>query len=132
MCAVLADLAPPASALGGLGFREWLEEYDAEQSWVFDQAPAHVTPTKNVVGHVQMRRAAAPDRLAIGKLFVARVAHADGIRRHLLKEAAKYVQAQGKVPVVDLRESPGLTSEFCERYGFVAEPAAGHTVLRLG
>ncbi len=45
-----------AGVLAGRQPRSWLQDADAERSWVFDQAPVTVAPTRNVVGHVQIYR----------------------------------------------------------------------------
>lgn len=113
---VLDALPQAVGVLAGRSPRAWLEEFDAERSWVFDQAPVSVAPTRNVVGHVQIYRSpdepwlhemvvpagvSAAEVLVIGRLFVKPVKHANGIARYLLKEAATYVEARGCLAVVD-------------------------------
>jgi ribosomal protein S18 acetylase RimI-like enzyme len=133
LCAVLESVGQSARFLSGKDAREWLEEYDAELSWVFDMAPVSVTPTKNVVGHVQIYRPdqepstrswaelthrPTSDLLVIGKLFVRPSTHERGIGRYLLKESVKHVQAQGKVPVLDRHRNGPFAKDFYERLGF--------------
>jgi len=138
LCAILVDINYPSSSLSERTLKEWLEEGDAEQSWVFDMAPVRVAPTKNVVGHVQIvrptqefsascvsdRMGVSRDQLAIQKLFVRPHDHAYGVGRYLLKESVKYIQGQGKLPVLDLHGNPFLSKGFCEKFGF-EEVASG-------
>jgi GNAT superfamily N-acetyltransferase len=140
LCAILATSChlPP-----GIDPRAWLEEHDAERSWVFDMAPVRVAPTKNVVGHVQIYRPPAgssllrcTDRpagevLAIGKLFVKPDTFEHGIGRHLLKESVKHVQRQGKLPVLDLQENRAFPKKFFERYGFREVPSGDDCVAPM-
>ena len=138
LCAIVAALKFPASSMSGEDPRAWLEMEAAEQSWVYDMAPVHVAPTKNVVGHVQIYRPTAAsstpglaecarrpvsELLAIGRFLVKPQAHDYGIARHLLKESRTYVQRQGKTAVLDLRANSYLTKEFCEKYGFAELPS---------
>ncbi|WP_026818442.1 GNAT family N-acetyltransferase [Arthrobacter castelli] len=138
LCLILENLDYPSGILAGNDLKEWLNEYDAEQSWVFDSAPVTVVPTKNVVGHIQIYRPTenasasylakhaskvTDDLLSIGKLFVGPNKHEYGIRRHLLKEAVKYIQRQGKLPVLDLHENEFLSKGFCEKFGFEEIPS---------
>lgn len=138
LCAIAAALKFPASVMSGRDPRAWLEMDASEQSWVYDMAPVHVAPTKNVVGHVQIYRptgaSATPglaecarqpvsELLAIGRLFVKPQAHDYGIARHLLKESRTYIQRQGKIAVLDLQANGYLTKEFCEKYGFAELPS---------
>lgn len=131
--AIVAALESPASSMSGKDPRAWLEMDAAEQSWVYDMAPVHVAPTKNVVGHVQIYRptgasstpglaecARRPvgELLAIGRFLVKPQAHDYGIARHLLKESRTYIARQGKTAVLDLQANSYLTMEFCEKYGF--------------
>lgn len=135
LCAIVAGLVCPGSSMLGGDPRAWLEMDAAEQSWVYDMAPVHVTPTKNVVGHVQIcrptgtsstpglaerTRRPVSELLAIGRFLVEPQTHDYGIARHLLTESRTYVERQGKTPVLDLRANTYLTKEFCEKYGFVA------------
>lgn len=136
----LADeLALPPEVVGD-DLRAWLQVEGAEVSWVYDMAPVHVAPTRNVVGHVVVYRPdagsptptlsdavgrAADELLAIGRLCVTRQKHAHGIARHLLREARLHVQRLGRTAVLDLAASGALTRELCARQGFVARPSAG-------
>lgn len=112
---------------------EWLTADHAEQSWVYDMAPVRVTPTRNVVGHVQMRaladddaagllaeHAAAPLRglMAVDKLFVRPDRFEFGIGRHLLKQAVGYIRGLGRLPVLDLDRNAFTAAGFYERFGF--------------
>lgn len=128
---VLAELAWPPGATRERDRLEWLDHPLAQCSWVFDAAPVTVTPTQNVVGHVQIFAptpaerplvVAAPeaDVLVIGRLFVRPMAHADGIRRFLLTEAIRFVRDRGGVPVLDRAANPALPQRLCERRGFRA------------
>jgi hypothetical protein len=56
LCEVLGELDDHADILAGRQPRNWLREADAECSWVFDQPPVSVAPTRNVIGHVQICR----------------------------------------------------------------------------
>mgnify|MGYP003349558543 CR=1 FL=1 len=83
---VLSSVRAVQDVLGDRSAYDWLTEVDADVSWVFDQAPVSVAPTRNVVGHVQVyappvgaawvSSAASgagvePDRLlVIGRFFV--------------------------------------------------------------
>ncbi|MBA2695211.1 MAG: GNAT family N-acetyltransferase [Actinobacteria bacterium] len=138
LCAILAALKLGADVMPDKDPRAWLEVDAAEQSWVYDMAPVHVAPTKNVVGHVQIycptvasstpglapcARQPVSEMLAIGRLFVKPQAHDYGIARHLLKESRTYIQRQGKTAVLDLNANAYLTKDFCERYGFAELPS---------
>lgn len=133
LCTILKTLNYPSGCLSRGDLKGWLKECDAEQSWVFDMAPVRVTPRKNVVGHVQIysptkddstrylvkyTKKPADNLLAIGKLFVGANAHEHNIVRYLLKESVKYIQGQGKLPILDLHENEFLSKEFCEKVGF--------------
>lgn len=115
--------------------RDWLVGRPDAETWVFDMAPVHVAPTRNVVAQVQVHtvdrdstQAAClaatgidpADALAIGRLVVAPVRHAHGFARHLLQHASRRVEAQGRTPVVDAAENAYGGPEFFARYGFVA------------
>jgi ribosomal protein S18 acetylase RimI-like enzyme len=138
LCVILETIEDPASFLSGKGPREWLEEHDAEQSWVFDMAPVTVAPTKNVVGHVQIYRPthdsstpylvkhtkkSVSSLLAIGKFFVKPNTHEYGIGRYLLKESIKHIQGQGKLPVLNFAGNGFLSKGFCEKFGFEEIPS---------
>lgn len=144
LCAIVAALELPPDVMQSRHPRAWLEMDAAKQSWVYDMAPVHVAPTRNVVGHVQIYRPGeesstsglaeaaqrpAHELLAIGRLFVKPQAHDYGIARHLLKESRTYIQRQGKTAVLDLKANGYLTKQFCEKYGFIellsANPAVG-------
>lgn len=146
LCAILATMGFPPSVFAGMGFEEWLDEHDAERSWVFDMAPVTVAPTKNVVGHVQVYRLPenpatsdlleytekpASDLLAIGKLFVRPDTYEHGIGRYLLKESVRYVQGRGKLPVLDLRGSGFLSTQFYEKLGFGEVPSGDRAVTPM-
>lgn len=131
LCSVLAELSWPRGASDDPARRAWLLEVDAEQSWVFDSAPVSVTPTCNVLGHVQILAPGECEQplvattgrdarglLVIGRLFVRPGPHAEGIRRFLLTEAAGRVGALGRSAVLDLETNPGLTERLCRRRGF--------------
>lgn len=146
LCAILKTMRYPSSFLSGENLKEWLEEHDAEQSWVFDMAPVTVAPTKNVVGHVEIysptkdsstpylveyTKKPACHLLAIGKLFVRPSTHEYGIGRYLLKESINYIQGQGKLPVLDLHGNRFLSKGFCERFGFEEVPAGNPGVAPM-
>jgi hypothetical protein len=137
LCAIAEEVRhraglPPTSDLAG-----WLDDPDAEQSWVYDMAPVRVTPTRNVVGHVQILRPREADPLVactkepagrllvIGKLFVRRDRHEDGFRWYLLKEAVNYIRRQGRVPALDRNDSWFLATALCHRLGFEELPPPG-------
>ena len=91
------------SAAGELSLA-WLEDVDAEASWVFDQAPVSAAPTRRVIGHVQVHRSTAAhvgEALVIGRMYVTPGPHRVGVARFLLREALAYVDAAGTSPVVD-------------------------------
>ncbi|PRW61865.1 hypothetical protein [Actinopolyspora mortivallis] len=116
LCALLGELDDHGRVLGRRQPRDWLQEVDAERSWVFDQAPVRVAPPRNVVGHVQIyppaearwvRNLAAQtgrqvgELLVIGRLFVKPAKHDYGIARYLLKESVTYAETRGSLPVLD-------------------------------
>lgn len=136
----------PPSLPSGVDLKEWLEELDAEQSWVFDMAPVRVAPTKNVVGHIQIysptkdpstpylvkhTKKPASSLLAIGKLFVRPKTYELGIGRYLLKEAINYIQGQGKLPVLDLHGNGFLSKGFYEKLGFEEVPSGNPGVAPM-
>src|SRR5215208_1307072 len=146
LCAILMTVKYPSNVLSEKDLKEWLKEHDAEQYWVFDMAPMTVAPTKNVVGHVEMysvtrdsstrywvkhAKKPASDLLAIGKLFVKPSTHEYGIGRYLLKESINYIQGQGKLPVLDLRENLFHSKEFYEKFGFEEIPASSLVVAPM-
>ena len=123
--------------------RGWLEEHDAEQSWVFDMAPVSVAPTKNVVGHVQIH---APDEdllasstpihngdglLVIGKLFVRPDTYEHGIARFLVRQSTRYIRDRGMRPVLEHRAHGQLSMQFCERLGFQVVTSRGSGVALM-
>ena len=133
LCDVLDELNDHASVLGERQPRDWLQEVDAERSWVFDQAPVSVAPTRNVVGHVQIYRPPdarwvldvvgqtyrqAEDLLVIGRLFVKPSRHDYGIARYLLKESVKYVETRGNLPVLDPDDIAFIPLSLCAKLGF--------------
>jgi ribosomal protein S18 acetylase RimI-like enzyme len=133
LCEVLGKLDDQASVLAGRQPRSWLQDADALRSWVFDQAPVTVAPTRNVVGHVQIYRPPdAPwvrgvvaqtcwqldDLLVIGRLFVKPAKHDYGIARYLLKESVKYIEARWKLPVLDPHNVAFIPPSLCAKLGF--------------
>lgn len=139
---ILQSLDPPT--LGGREPRAWLTEHAAERSWVFDQAPVHVAPTRNVIGHIQIHRlpddragagllehagAAADDVLVVGKHVVRTGAHQHGYARYLLTESVGHIRREGKLPVVDLG-SCAFPAGFYEKYGFTEAVGARFLVHR--
>lgn len=112
--------------------RKWLQEHDAEKSWVFDMAPVRVAPTKNVIGHVQIVRPGddlgqrltahsqqpGQNVLVIEKLFVRPDTYEHGIARFFLREAVRYIQGRGKLPVLDFNQNASITKNLCQRSGF--------------
>lgn len=144
--AILMDMKYPSGSLSADRLTRWLDEDDAEKSWVFDMAPVSVAPTKNVVGHVQIycpdedsstpylveyTHRPARDLLAIGKLFVRPEAHDYGFGRYLLKESINYIQGQGKLPVLDRHRSRFPAQGFCEKFGFEGIPSADPDVAPM-
>lgn len=138
LCAVLEALETSSGLLPGRDPRAWLQEHDAELSWVFDMAPVSVAPTKNVVGHVQIyapvddssthdvvEHTGVPtsDLLVIGKLFVKPDTYEHGIGRFLVKESVNHIRDRGKVPVLDHPGTGMLTRGFCEKLGFEEVPS---------
>ncbi|MCR1780941.1 GNAT family N-acetyltransferase [Nocardioides carbamazepini] len=117
LCEILAARDADDGVLAGRSPRAWLSQIDAEVSWVFDQAPVSVAPTRNVVGHLQVYRppveaawtgeaatAAGVDvagLLVIGRMFVKPMKHDHGVARYLLTEAVKLVKGRGSVAVLD-------------------------------
>ena len=134
LCALLKTAHYPAAHLTPRG---WLEEHDAEQSWVFDMAPVSVAPTKNVVGHVQVYAPAEDllasvrsthdgrDLLVIGKLFVRPDTYEHGIARFLVRQSVRYVRDRGMHPVLEHRPHGRLSTGFCERLGFQTVASRG-------
>lgn len=117
---------------------EWLVGEEAELSWVFDQAPVTVAPTKNVIGHLQVYRPTSPPlvqaldgtpgltasgTLVIGRLFVRPNTHADGIARFLLREGLRHIDGQPKRAVLELPRDAYLPWELCARLGFEEFPS---------
>lgn len=138
LVAALEELSWPPGASSGEQRRAWLLQPAARRSWVFDSAPVTVTPTGNVVGHVQIAApgesgeslvastgAVRADLLVIGRLFVRPLPHAEGIRRFLLTEAVRSVRAEGRIAVLDVAANPGLSENLCQRRGFRHVPSAG-------
>ena len=138
LCAILEAPDYFSGLLSGKDPKEWLQDRDAEQSWVYDMAPVSVAPTKNVVGHVQIYSPTkdastsllveyagrpASSLLAIGKLFVRPNTYEYGIARYLLKESVNYIQGQGKLPVLDAHGSRFPANGFCEKLGFEEVPS---------
>ncbi|GGF33804.1 hypothetical protein GCM10011519_04090 [Marmoricola endophyticus] len=104
----------------------------AERSWVFDQAPVTVAPTRNVIGHVQVCRAdrleaasgVVPSRtgedrcLVVGRLFVRPGAAAGNIARFLLRESVRFVHAQGCAAILEPWSREALPGGAAARSGF--------------
>lgn len=144
LCAVLETMEN-FSGLPKEGLRGWLEEYDAELSWVFDMAPVSVAPTQNVVGHLQVYSAAADtaalcvehtgtsadELLAIGKHFVKPRTYEHGIGRYLLRESVTYIRGRGKVPVLDLRGDGFFPKAFYAKFGFDDTPSVDSGVTPM-
>ena len=140
---ILQAMGHPSSDSSPAELRGWLTEHRAEQSWVFDQAPVTVAPTKNVVGHLEIyrpdpasssslgeRQESVDELLAVGKLFVRPQAHEYGIARYLLKEAVRHIRSQDKLPVAIVEEN-AVPQAFFEKYGFeqVRTPDAETTLM---
>jgi len=133
LCDVLRELTVSVTVLAGRTPRDWLETADAECSWVFDQAPVAVAPTRNVVGHVQIYRPPdaqwvrdiaaqtsrqAVDLLVIGRLFVKPAPHDYGIARYLLRESVKYVESHDSLPLFDPADLAFLPRGLSSTFGF--------------
>lgn len=146
LCAILKTMRYPSSFLSEDDLKAWLKEHDAEQSWVFDMAPVRVAPTKNVVGHVQIysptkdsstpywveyTKMPASNLLAIGRLFVRPNTHEYGIGRHLLKESISYIEAQDKLPVLNLQGNGFFAKRFYEKFGFEEIPSDNPGVVAM-
>lgn len=133
-------LPAAASVLAGRSAVAWLTEVDADVSWVFDQAPVSVAPTRNVVGHVQVYRAspAAPwagdveaaagvgldGLLVIGRFFVQPMKHDRNIARYLLSECVKRIAVRGSVAVLDPDGLALVSPALWQRIGFSTGSAA--------
>jgi GNAT superfamily N-acetyltransferase len=143
---ILRTKGHPSRDLSDEQLAEWLSASDTEKSWVFDMAPVRVTPTRNVVAHVQVYRPCADfssgqldesakvapsQALVIGKLFVRPDTHERGIGRYLLKESVTYVRGRGKLPVLDVHTNAFASDGLYEKLGFEAVPSAtpGVTVM---
>jgi len=132
LCAILSSMPDAPRLLAGRQPREWLTENRADLSWVFDMAPVPVTPTRNVVGHVQMRALAvdegstwaeltgrpAGELMAVDRLFVRPDRFEHGIGRFLLKQSIGYIRGRDKVPVVALGTTSFDAAGLFERLGF--------------
>lgn len=144
--AIVAALELPANVMAGRDPSAWLEMDAAEQSWVYDMAPMHVAPTKNVVAHVQIysptggsptpgvaecARQPVSELLAIGRFLVDPQVHDYGIARHLLRESRTYIERRGKTPVLDLQANGYLTNAFYEKYGFAGLPSEDPAVAAM-
>ncbi|SFD99121.1 hypothetical protein SAMN04487819_106138 [Actinopolyspora alba] len=142
LCDLLSELDDQAHVLGTRPPRDWLQEVDAERSWVFDQAPVSAAPTRNVVGHVQIYLppearwvhdvAARTGRrvgelLVIGRVFVKPAKHAYGIARYLLKESVKHVETRGSLPVLDPADLALIPPSLCAKLGFRELHTEDHT-----
>ncbi|GAA5155927.1 hypothetical protein GCM10023340_42430 [Nocardioides marinquilinus] len=137
---VLTDLTGGTGVVGGSSALSWLRRPGADVSWVFDQAPVSVTPTRNVVGHVQVRRPDddawarevaglvgrdVGDLRVVGRLFVKPVTHHVGIARHLLRQAVDRVESRGLVAAMHPDDRELVPPLLCERFGFTEVPTGG-------
>lgn len=149
LCDILRELDDHAAVLAGRNPRDWLQEVVAERSWVFDQAPVHVVPTRNVVGHVQVypppdavwirdtvaqtgRR--ADDFRVIGRLYVKPVKHNYGIARYLLRESVQYIETRERVPVLEPADLALVPSSLCSTLGFTqlrTDDGPPHPLVRM-
>ncbi|SDP97484.1 hypothetical protein SAMN04487905_1313 [Actinopolyspora xinjiangensis] len=142
LCDLLGELDEHARVLGRWQPRDWLQEVDAERSWVFDQAPVSIAPTRNVVGHVQIYRPPqarwvrdvaahtcrqVDELLVIGRLFVKPAKHDYGIARYLLKESVKYVETRESLPVLDPSDLALIPPSLCTKLGFTELHTEDHT-----
>jgi predicted N-acetyltransferase YhbS len=130
LCTVVRSAGLSVNSLPDDEIRQWLEQDETELSWVFDMAPVPVTPTSNVVGHVQVRAIARDpfldqhlpgplrDCLTIGKLFVRRDTYEAGIGRFLLRECVRHVHDAGSRAILDVRDNGAFPEGFYERNGF--------------
>ncbi|GAA4098260.1 hypothetical protein ACFFOS_01360 [Nocardioides kongjuensis] len=137
---VLSSVRAVQDVLGDRSAYDWLTEVDADVSWVFDQAPVSVAPTRNVVGHVQVyappvgaawvSSAASgagvePDRLlVIGRFFVKETRFDHNIGRYLLSECVKRIAARGSVAVLDPDGLALVPTALWRRLGFAADTHA--------
>lgn len=134
LCEIISELDDTVESLEPL---HWLQETDAEVSWVFDQAPVSAAPTRNVVGHVQIYEppdvawvrdlaaqlgGQAQPLLVIGRLFVKPSKHDDNIARFLLRESVRYVDQQGAVAVLDPGSRALVPSSLPAKLGFTEVP----------
>lgn len=128
------------------GSHDGLQDVHAERSWVFDQAPVTVVPTRNVVGHVQIYR--PPDAgwirdvvaytgrpvdelLVIGRLFVKPSRHGNGIARYLLTESVTYVETRGALAVLDPADLAFVEAPLYTKLGFTQIETGARTVAVL-
>jgi ribosomal protein S18 acetylase RimI-like enzyme len=134
LVAVLTSLDAGTDVLAGRSAYDWLTELDADVSWVFDQAPVSVAPTRNVVGHVQVysppvgtpwlasvasTAGVAPDRLlVIGRFFVKEMRFGHNIGRYLLTECVKRIRARGSIAVLDPDGLALVPRDLRRRLGF--------------
>lgn len=137
LCEVIGELGDHFGSSAGLEPRQWLQEMDAEVSWVFDQAPVSAAPTRNVVGHAQVYRPPGlawahevavqmggqePHLLVIGRLFVKPSKHDHNIARFLLRESVRYVDRQGAAAVLDPESRALVPSSIPMKLGFIEVP----------
>jgi hypothetical protein len=131
---VLVSLDAGPGVLGDRSAYDWLTEVDADVSWVFDQAPVTVAPTRNVVGHVQVypppggaswvpsvasAAGVEPDRLlVIGRFFVKAMRFDQNVGRYLLTECMKRIAARGSVAVLDPDGLALVPTTLRQRLGF--------------
>ncbi len=146
LCAILTAMGHPRHGLSTDDLRGWLVGQESELSWVFDQAPVTVAPTKNVIGHAQIYRPSAEPlvhalegtpgltasgTLVIGRLFVRPDRHAAGVARFLLREAVRHIDAQQKQAVLELTRDAHLPWEVCARLGFVEVPSDAPDIVLM-
>ncbi len=137
LCEVIGELDDEVGSFARLEPQQWLQEMDAEVSWVFDQAPVSAAPTRNVVGHVQIYEppdvawarglagqtgGQAQHLLVIGKLFVKPSKHAYNIARFLLRESVQYADRQRAAAVLDPGSRARIPSSLPAKLGFTKVP----------
>lgn len=137
LCDVIGELSDDFGSFAGVRPLQWLQEIDAEVSWVFDQAPVSAAPTRNVVGHVQIYEppdvawardlaalmgGQAQHLLVIGRLFVKPSKHDYNIARFLLRESVRYVDRKGTAAVLDPGGRALIPSSLPAKLGFTGVP----------
>ena len=137
LCEVIGELGDEAGSFARLEPLQWLQEIDAEVSWVFDQAPVSAAPTRNVVGHAQIY--GPPDvawardlaaqmggqaqyLLVIGRFFVKPSKHDYNIARFLLRESVRYADRHAAAAVLDPESRALVPSSLPAKLGFTEVP----------